>query len=122
MRTPFVLLIITTIFLAALVGYANWPTEAIPPLEPIALVPVKKTMQPFRSDRELANYLRELAKHQRERQEDMKVQSNIAGIAADSAAPQATTVAKSKAEESITNTQQAGWTRAGSSNSTATTW
>src|SRR4029434_126862 len=107
MRTPFVLLIITTIFLAALVGYANWPTETIPPPDPIALVPVKKTMRPFRSYRELANYLRELAKHQRERQEDMKVQSNIAGIAGDSA-PQPTTVAKAKAEESITNTQEAG--------------
>ena len=108
MRTPFVLAIITTVFLAALVGYANWPTETIPPLEPIALVPVKKTMQPFRSDLELANYLRELAKHQRERQEDMKVQSDIAGIAGESAAPQTTTLAKGKTDESITNTQQAG--------------
>ena len=108
MRTPFVLAIITTVFLAALVGYANWPTETIPPLEPIALVPVKKTMQPFRSDLELANYLGELAKYQRERQEDMKVQSNIAGIAGESAAPQTTTLAKGKTDESITNTQQAG--------------
>src|SRR4029077_18626395 len=108
MRTPFVLAIIATIFRAPFVGSAQWPTEPIPPLEPIALVPVKKTMQPFRSDRELANYLRELAKHQRRQQEDMKeVQSNIAGIAGESA-PQPTTVAKGRANESITNTQEAG--------------
>src|SRR6185503_18545795 len=107
MRTPFVLAIIATIFLAALVGYAKWPSETIPPLEPIALNPVKNTMRPFRSDQELANYLRELAKLQRERLYDMKAESNVAGIAGDSA-PQPTAVAKSKAAESITNTQQAG--------------
>jgi len=106
MRTPFVLAIITTIFLAALVGYAQWPTETIPPVEPIALLPVKNTMRPFRSERELASYLRELAKHQRERQEVMKAEANSAGYMTDSA-PQPTAAAKEK-DESITNTQQAG--------------
>ncbi|HKB69026.1 MAG TPA: beta-propeller domain-containing protein [Pyrinomonadaceae bacterium] len=107
MRTPFVLAIIATIFLAALVGYAQWPAETIPPLELIALISVKNTMRPFPSEQELANYLRELAKRQRGRLDDMKAESNIAGIAGDSA-PQPTAVAKSKAAESITNTQQAG--------------
>src|SRR5580765_3786291 len=106
MRTPFVLAIITTIFLAALVGYAQWPTETIPPVEPIALLPVKNTMRPFRSERELASYLRELAKQQRERQEVMKAEANTAGYMSDSA-PQPTAAAKEK-DESITNTQQAG--------------
>jgi hypothetical protein len=57
MRTSFLIATITTIFLLALVGYAQWPTEDIPPVQPVALLPVKKTMKPFRSEQELASYL-----------------------------------------------------------------
>jgi hypothetical protein len=106
MRTPFVLAIITTIFLAALVGYAQWPTQTIPPIEPIASLPVKNTMRPFRSERELAAYLKEIAKRQRERQGVMKAEANTAGYMNDSA-PQPTVAANKKSGESITNTQEA---------------
>ena len=110
MRTSFLIAIITVIFLAAFVAYAQWPVGNIPPIQPVAFLPVKKTMQPFRSERELKDYFRELAaKQQRARRGAMmNAQPNASvGTVADSAAP-ATAVAKDKAGESITNTQEAG--------------
>jgi uncharacterized secreted protein with C-terminal beta-propeller domain len=107
MRTPFVIAIITTILLAALVGYAQWPVQNIPPVGPVALLPVKNAMRPFRSERELAAYLKEIAKRQRERQSVMKAEANTAGAMYDSAAPQPTAATKELASESITNTQAA---------------
>jgi hypothetical protein len=53
MRSSFLIAIITTIFLLALVVYGQWPAADIPPVHPVALLPVKKTMKPFRSDQEL---------------------------------------------------------------------
>ena len=112
MRTSFLIATIITIFLLGLVGYAQWPTEDIPPMQPVALLPAKKTMKPFRSERELANYFRELAEKQKRRAEkqvaaqsaDMKYDS---GLMAEKATPaQPATLAK--AGESITNTQEAG--------------
>lgn len=107
MRTSFLIAIITSILLLALVGYAQWPAGNIPPVRPVALLPVKKTMRPFRSERELANYFRELAKKQ---QEDRRLlqkaePTGIAGLAADSAAPNEMQRGR---EESITNTQHVG--------------
>lgn len=107
MKTSVVIAIITTIFVAALVVSGQWPAQTIPPIEPIALLPVKNTMRPFRSERELANYLKELAKQQRERQSVMKAEANTAGYMNDSA-PQPSIATKEKAGESVTNTQEAG--------------
>src|SRR6185369_4224938 len=112
MRTSFLIATISTIFLLGLVGYAQWPTEDIPPMQPVALLPAKKTMKPFRSERELANYFRELAEKQKRRAEkqvaaqsaDMKYDS---GLMAESATP-AKPATLAKAGESITNTQEAG--------------
>jgi hypothetical protein len=107
MRTSFLIAIVMTMFCGALVGYAQWPSGDIPPVRPVALLPVKKTMTPFRSERELASYFRELAEKQRERQRGMV--ANASTAPADSmAAPAPSVVTKDKAGESITNTQQAG--------------
>jgi hypothetical protein len=109
MRTSFLIAIITTIFLAALVGYAQWPAGNIPPLRPVALLPVKKTMTPFRSERELANYFRELAERQRvTRRRGMVDAQPNASMADKAAAPAPSVATREKGEESITNTQQAG--------------
>lgn len=113
MRTSFLIATITTIFLLGLVGYAQWPTEDIPPVQPVALLPVKKTMKPFRSERELASYFRELAQNRKRRAEKQVAQSadmnSASGLMTDSATPaQPATLAKAKEGESITNTQEAG--------------
>jgi hypothetical protein len=111
MRSPFLIAIIITIFLLALVVYGRWPTANIPPVQPVALLPVKKTMKPFRSDQELKSYLRQLAKKQ---EEDRRIlqraqPTSVAGVAANIADPnESVDLPKAKADESITNTQQAG--------------
>jgi hypothetical protein len=109
MRTSFLIAIITTIFLLALVGYTQWPTANIPPVQLDALLPVKKTMKSFRSERELGNYLRELAEKQKREQREMlaDVQPNASIGLPKSTEPTNNRIAKEK-EESITNTQQAG--------------
>jgi hypothetical protein len=110
MRTSFLIATITTIFLLALVGYAQWPTEDIPPVQPVALLPVKKTMKPFRSEQELASYLRELAQKQKRRAEKQAAQTadknSGSGLMAESATAKSAT--RAREGESITNTQQAG--------------
>ena len=111
MRSSFLIAIITTIFLLTLVVYGQWPTANIPPVQPVALLPVKKTMKPFRSDQELKSYLRQLAKKQEEdRRVLQKAQpTSVAGVAANIADPnESVAIPKAKADESITNTQQAG--------------
>ena len=52
------------LFLSGLVACATGPTLPIPPVSG-QVTPVKKTMQAFRSDQELAKYFRELAEKQR---------------------------------------------------------
>src|SRR6185295_14384379 len=108
MRTSFLIATITTIFLLGLVGYAQWPAGNIPPVPPVDLLPVKKTMKPFRSERELANYFRELAEKQTsERRAALADAQPNASMQAESVAP-AKSEARAKAGESITNNQQAG--------------
>jgi hypothetical protein len=105
-------LITVTIFIAALAGFSQWRSGIIPPVNEVGFNPVKKTLRPFRSEQELANYFRELAEKQKREQQRTNTElkaskpSAIAGVAADSA-PQAITLPKEK-EESITNTQHAG--------------
>src|SRR6185295_4092208 len=104
MRTSFLIATITTIFLLALVGYAQWPIADIPPVEPVALLPVKKTMKPFRSDGELKSYFRQLAKKQEEdRRVLQKAQpTSVAGVAASIAEPnESVAIPKATADESI---------------------
>lgn len=64
----------------------------------------KKTMPAFRSERELTNYLRELAEKQKRDQRRMAAEADAVGVAAD--APASKTGAEG--EESVTNVQHAG--------------
>jgi hypothetical protein len=96
-----------TLFLA-LISYAERPTAEIPPVSETVPTPVKKTMRPFRTEQELANYFHALAeKHRRERQAG----AGLFGAKADEqasvaqSAPATVNIAK---EESVTNTQEAG--------------
>src|SRR5882672_4088841 len=105
-------LVTVTTFLLALVGFAQWPTGNIPPVDETSFQPVKKTMRPFRSDQELASYLHELAEKQKLVQrralnyELLQQPTSTAGVAKESAASDART--RIGSEESITNTQHAG--------------
>jgi Beta propeller domain len=86
-----------------LIACAPDPTIAIPPVAAPG-IQVKKTMQPFKSEEELANYLRTLAAIQKHRgRQFSQVTKNAAAVA--DAAPSA---GKAKAEESVTNVQHAG--------------
>lgn len=109
MKTTF-LVAITAILLAGVVDYAQWPTKTIPPIQPVTVGPVKKTMRPFRSDQDLLAYFRELAEKQK-RAERGRAQSNMAydGVANGVAPAPSQEAQKSgaKKDESITNTQVA---------------
>jgi beta propeller domain-containing protein len=105
-RTPFLVVVIATVLVAGVVGYAQWTSLNIPPIQPITFSPVKKTMRAFRSEQELARYLRELGEKQR-RKNRHNVGAGIATIATDAAAEPMSVTRVSK-DESITNTQEAG--------------
>jgi len=102
-------LITVTILIAAIVGFSQWPTGEIPPVQQVAFTPVKKTMRPFRSEQELADYFRELAKKQKlERRREMEFDAQPSAAPAESVAGIAGDKAVANKEESITNTQHAG--------------
>lgn len=89
---------------------ARMPVADIPAVSADATVtPPAKTMRAFRSDQELAAYLRKLAEEQGRRQKDMVNAQPSASVAANAAAaPQSEADAKSKDDESVTNVQHAG--------------
>ena len=109
MKTLFLLAITTGILIAAAASCAEVPAGGIPAqYTPGWMTSAGKTMRPFRSEQELANYLRALAeKQKRERRAELQ-QSGIAGVASDSVASPAQTKSGGKEEESITNVQHAG--------------
>jgi Beta propeller domain len=100
------LLIIAAGYLT-LAGYAQWPPENIPPLGEPGALPVRKAMRAFRSDRELANYFREVSR-KRQREEVKKDFENLGVPSAPAPTAQAGILAKADAQESVTNNQAAG--------------
>lgn len=105
MKTLLILALATTATTFTLIACAPDPTIAIPPVA-AAGIQVKKTMQPFKSEEELANYLRTLAAIQRHRGRQFSL--NTANAAAATDAAPAPAKAKAEAEESVTNVQHAG--------------
>ena len=106
------ILLLTTLTIGLLVsGFiacSTTPQLQIPPVSAQGLSPVKKTMQAFSSDQELAKYLRELAKkHQRSRGE-MKLDGFAANEPQATPAKAASDDKSGKDEESVTNVQHAG--------------
>ena len=103
MKTLLILALATATTTFGLLACAPDPTSAIPPVVAASSTQVKKTMQAFKSEAELAQYLRALAEKQRQlarRRDSMYAASSVAN-----AAPEAKTMA---AEESVTNVQHAG--------------
>jgi hypothetical protein len=106
MKTLSVTAVAALLVLSTLTGCSEVSADSIPPvLENSWATPTKKTMRPFRSEQELASFLKEIAeKQKRERRR---------ALSADSAAPAASVaaeqnMAKSKDDESVTNVQHPG--------------
>ncbi len=107
------ILLLTTatlsLVVSGLVTCATGPTFQIPPVSGQNLTPVKKTMEPFKSDQELAAYLRQLAEKQK-RGRGMQAESGAADMAM-APTPTAAKSADNKAgkdDEAVTNVQHAG--------------
>ena len=104
MKTLLILALTATATTFSLLACTPDPGAGIPPVVAASGSQVKKTMQAFKSEEELKQYLRTLAEKQR----------RFAGRSALSAAPMANaapameTKAKAEAEESVTNVQHAG--------------
>jgi len=97
------------LLISGLVACATGPSLQIPPVSGQAVTPVKKTMQAFGSEQELAKYLRKLAEKQKARARGNAAESAMATPAEAPAAVAKSVDAKSgKDEESVTNVQHAG--------------
>ena len=104
------LVLVITLFIA-LAGFAQWHIKDIPPITEVGVIPVKKTMQAFRSERELKRYFDELAKKQRRIRREVIAQTAeapppLSGVVANSSPDMAES--KAMPEESVTNVQHAG--------------
>lgn len=107
-------LVLTFTAIVAISGLLVFATtrKTIPPVPATSQARVKKTMKAFKSEPELARYLRELAEKQRRRA--VRRSAGLAGMASmDSMIQNEATMALPKAkgeadEESVTNTQHAG--------------
>lgn len=111
MKTFFLITITTGLLIAAMAACAEAPAGSIPSQYTNGwMPPAKKTMRPFRSEQELASYLRELAeKQKRERRAMLNAESNapssMAGVAKESSAA---SKSGAKDDESVTNVQHSG--------------
>ncbi len=110
MKTFFLIAITTALLIAGLASCTEVPAGSIPPPDTGAWMRSgKKTMRPFRSEEELANYLRVLAEKQKNSRRRMELQSaTVAGVASNQ---ESSSLAKSESDskdESVTNVQHAG--------------
>src|SRR5438128_2854223 len=106
MKTFFLIAMTTALLIAALASCTEVPAGSIPPPDTGGWMRTgKKTMGPFRSEQELASYLRALAEKQKNSRRRAEMQA-LDGVASNVAA----SPAKDKAEqdESVTNVQHAG--------------
>src|SRR5918996_4757305 len=105
MKTLSILALTTAITAFTLIACAPDPTDAVPPVA-AAGIQVKKTMQAFKSEEELKQYLQALAeKHKPKAKRAAEVNATAATLA--DAAP-AAEAAKNIATDSVTNVQHAG--------------
>ncbi len=108
MKTILLVALQTLLLISVFPGCAGIAGEGIPP----ALAqgwprPVRKTMRPFRSEQELAAYLKELAEKQRN--SVTRAAKKEAGVVANQSPAPASMAADAKsADESVTNVQHAG--------------
>jgi hypothetical protein len=111
MKTIFLIVITTVFVISALPGCASVPAGGVPPaFAHSSMRPAKKTMRPFRSEQELASFLKELGEKQR--RERLALAKNEPQPPSSPAATSADGVAKLKAgdgkDDSVTNAQHAG--------------
>ena len=111
MKTIFLLTLIATVTVCGLLACSSVGVDDIPPVL-AGGIPVKKTMKPFGSERELAQYIREWSERQKRRERQAaKITADSAGLSNPSAPVAASAKLASTAiaaEESVTNTQHSG--------------
>lgn len=109
MKTLFVAAITALLVLPVLNGCSEVSADSIPPvLANVWTTPTKKTMRAFRSEQELASFLKEIAEKQKR-----EVRRAAENFKAETAAPAASvsadkSLARGKDDESVTNVQHAG--------------
>jgi hypothetical protein len=112
MKTIFLLTLTCTLTICGLLACVSVGVDEIPPVAVASdTIRVKKTMKPFKSERELAQYVREWTEKQKRRERrEAKMMADSAGIAgvASNAEPAPPARAASDPQESVTNTQHAG--------------
>ena len=110
MKTLLLITLAAAITTSGLLACSSGPPE-IPPASASNLIPVKKTMKPFKSEQELLRYFNELAEKQRrvmyQKGAEVAGVAGIAGNAAPAASMDSFSLPKAEAE-SVTNTQHAG--------------
>ena len=108
MKTIFLLTLTCTLIVCGLLACVSIGIDEIPPVALASGIRVKKTMKPFESERELAQYVRQWTERQKRREHKSKMMAadSIAGVASNATAPLAK--AATDPQESITNTQHAG--------------
>jgi hypothetical protein len=102
MKTLLILALTATATTFSLLACTPDPAAGIPPVVVASGSQVKKTMQAFKSEEELKQYLRTLAEKQR------RFAARSMDVTASSATLNAAPEAKTEAEESVTNVQHAG--------------
>ena len=106
MKNIFLLTLTAVITTSGLLACTELTTDTIPPVAASGLIPVKRTMEAFKSEEELVRYFRELAEKQRQAQRVNKKYSYDNQAAAPMAS--ASVAEAAKEPESVTNTQHAG--------------
>jgi hypothetical protein len=94
--------------IASFVACTTGPTIQIPAVTGQTVAPVKKTMQPFASEQELAKYLRSLGEKQKRRAAKAGVYDGMVANEAPATAAQPAEAKADKETESVTNVQHAG--------------
>ena len=107
MKTLLILALATATTTLGLIACAPDPANAVPPVVAAPAIQVKKTMPAFKSEEELAQYLRALAeKQKRQVRREAQLNASVASVA--DAAPKAGTTSSNFATDSVTNVQHAG--------------
>ncbi|HEY3026885.1 MAG TPA: beta-propeller domain-containing protein [Pyrinomonadaceae bacterium] len=108
MKAFFLIAIATGLLIAALASCTEVPAGSIPPPDTGGWMrPGKKTMRPFRSEQELASYLRALAEKQKNSRRRVEMQA-LDAVTSNIPASPAKEKASDDKDESVTNVQHAG--------------
>jgi len=109
MKTLFLIAITSVLTIAGLAACAEMPADGVPPVFAYgSMTPPEKAMRAFRSEQELASYLRELAEKQRRNPSSMQAATETVNVTSSASDKSANQEPASRSDESVTNVQHAG--------------